>query len=146
MAKETIRITTQYGVRRNAVHPLRHRYQMDLMSLNYRRLNSTQIYTDTMHFKTKSLAQHTCAQIYMNMAWVGAYPMRGKGKAGDTLRLLAEDACVPNNLTYDNAKSMTEHNTEFQKMAQFLRIKCQTIELDTSCQNLEEQMIGKLQH
>ena len=104
------------------------------------------MYTDTMHFKMKSLVQHTCAQIYTNMAWVAAYPMRGKGKAGDTLRLLAEDAGVLNKLTYNNAKSMMEHNTEFQKMAQFLRIQCQTIELHTSHQNPGERMIGELRH
>ena len=141
-AKETIRVTTQYGVR-HAVHPLRRRYRTDLMSLNYRRLR-THMYTDTMHFKTKSLAQNTCAQVFTTRAWVGVYPMKGEGEAGDSLRLLAEDVGVPNNLTYDNAPAMTGPNTVFQKTARFLRIQCKTIEPHTSRQNPGERMIGEL--
>jgi len=104
------------------------------------------MWTDTMHFKTKSLAQNKCAQVYMTMSWVGAYPMKDKSQAGDSLRLLAEDVGVPNELTYDNAPEMTGPRTEFQKTARFLRIKCRTIEAHTSRQNAGERMIGELRH
>jgi len=104
------------------------------------------MYTDTMHFKTLSLGQNKCAQVYMTMSWVGVYPMRNKAQAGDSLRVLAEDVGVPNELVYDNALEMTGPNTEFQKTARFLQIKCSTIEVHTSHQNAGKQMIGELRH
>ena len=70
--------------------------------------------------------------------------MRGEGETGNSLKLLAEDAGVPNKLTYDNASAMTNHDTEFQKQVQFLRIQCRTIEPHTSRQNPGERMIGEL--
>jgi len=82
-ARETIRVTTQSGVR-NAVRPLTRRYRTDLLSLNYRRLK-TEMHTDTMHFKVKSLSQNKCTQIYSTKSWARAYPIRSESEAGNTL-------------------------------------------------------------
>ena len=82
-AKQTIRITTQHGVR-SAIHPLKRRYRTDLLSLRYRRLDAL-MYSDTMHFKTKSLAQHKCAQIFATDDFAVAYPMHAERHIGDTL-------------------------------------------------------------
>jgi len=120
-AREMIRVMTQSSVR-NAVRPLMQRYRTDLLSLNYRRLK-TEMHTDMMHFKVKSLLQNKCAQICLTKSWARAYPIRSKLQARNTLRLLAEDVRVLSQLVYDNAWAMTGHDTEFQKTARFLRIK-----------------------
>ena len=141
-AKATLRVTTQHGVR-SAVHPLRRRYRTDLLSLKYRRLGTT-MYTDTMHFKVKSLDQHKCAQVYATDDFAVAYPVRAERLIGDTLRLLAEDVGVPREMVSDNASAMIGHATDFAKRARFLRIKMRSIEPHHSRQNKGERVIGEL--
>ena len=143
-AKETIRVTTQHGVR-SAIHPLRRRYRTDLLSLRYRRL-ARPFYTDTMFFKTVSINQYKCAQVYASNDFVIVYPMRSHrgDDIGDSLRLLAEDVGVPNELVYDRAPGQTGYDQQFQKTARFLRIKCRTSEPYTQKQNHVERTIGEL--
>ena len=59
-AKETLRVTTQHGVR-SAVRPLQRRYRTDLLSLNYRRLNK-QFYCDMMFI----VGQHLRWDLHVN--------------------------------------------------------------------------------
>ena len=141
-AKETIRVTTQLGIR-SAVHPLRRRYRTDLLSLNYRRLNTT-MFADTMKFKTTSLNQNVCAQVYTTGDFVIAYPLRAERLLGSTLTTLAEDVGVPTQLITDNASAMVGAQTQFQEAVRRLRIKFQTIEPHTSRQNKAERVIGEL--
>ena len=141
-AKDTIRVTTQLGVR-SAVHPLRRRYRTDLLSLRYKRLQTT-FYTDTMLYKTKSLGQNVCAQVFTDGTYVTAYPLKSKSEAGQALKLFAEDVGIPNELTSDNAKEMTGGDTEFVKTARRLNIKLKTIEPHTARQNKAERVIGEL--
>ena len=61
---ETLKVTTQFGVRKG-VHPLTRRYRVDHLCLSRRRL-STRFYTDTLFSKYKSYDGNTCSQIYTN--------------------------------------------------------------------------------
>ena len=72
-AKQTIRVTRQYGIR-SAMHPFRRHYRTDLLSLWYRHLNIL-MYSDTMHFKVKSLNPNKCAQIFATDDYATAYPV-----------------------------------------------------------------------
>eukprot|EP00957_Ditylum_brightwellii_P202076 15328473-Ditylum_brightwellii.AAC.1 len=93
------------------------------------------IFSDTTYFKTTSLQQNACDQMFTTRDWVGAYPMKKEAEAGNTLRLLAEDVSVLNRLIMDNANEMTRFNTTFQKTAHHLHIKTNSIETYTPCQN-----------
>ena len=92
-AEQTIRVTTQHGVR-SALHPLKRQYRTDLLSLRYHRLDVL-MYSDTMHLKTKSLAQHKCAQIFATDDFAVAYPVHAERHIRDTLRTLAKDVGIP---------------------------------------------------
>ena len=69
--KQTITVTTQHGIR-SAMHPLTRRYRTDLLLLWYHRLNIL-MYSNTMHFKVKSLNQNKCAQIFATDDYATAY-------------------------------------------------------------------------
>ena len=125
-AKQTICMTTQHGVR-SAIHPLTCCYHTDLLSLQYRCLDVL-MYSDTMHFKVKSLNQNKCAQIFTTDEFATTYPVRAEHHIGDTLRTLVEDIGIPRELLTDNANAMMGPNANFNKQAHFLRIKMRRIE------------------
>jgi hypothetical protein len=73
-AKQTIKVTTQRGVR-SAILPLSRRYRTDRM-YNQKRLRGQRFYTDTLIGKYNSLTNNTCAQIFANESFFAkAYPM-----------------------------------------------------------------------
>ena len=106
-AKQMLQVTTQHGIR-SAEHPLRRRYQMDLLSLKYRHLNTT-MYNDMMHFNVKSLSQHKCTQVYATNDFAMAYPVRAERFIGNTLGLLAEDVGILREMITDNVLRTTGH-------------------------------------
>ena len=116
---------------------------MDLLSLKYCCLNTT-MYTDTMHFKVKSLSQHKCTQVYATDDFATAYPAQAERFVCNTLGLLAEDVGIPREMITDNAMVMTGPETENAKQARFLRIKMKSIEPYHSRQNNGEWIIGEL--
>ena len=84
-AKQTIKVTTQQGVR-SAILPLSRRYRTDRM-YNQRKLRGQRFYTDTLIGKYKSLNNNTCAQIFANESFFAkAYPMEKKSMVGVALR------------------------------------------------------------
>ena len=141
-AKQTICITTQHGVR-SALHPLKRRYRTDLLSLRYRRLDAL-MYSDTMQFKTKLLAQHKCVQIFATDDFAVAYPVRTERHIRDTLRTLAEDVGIPRELLTDNVNAMTGYEADFKKQAHFLKIKMWSSKPHNKKQNKGERIIGEL--
>ena len=141
-AKQTIHVMTQHGVR-SAIHPLTHRYHTDLSSLWYRCLDVL-MYSDTMHFKVKSLNQNKCTQIFATDDFTTAYPVRAEHHIGDTLQTLAEDIGIPRELLTDNANAMMGPDADFNKQVHFLRIRMRTIEPHNKKQNKGEQVIGEL--
>ena len=141
-AKQTIRVTTQHGIR-SSMHPLRRHYRTDLLSLWYRHLNVL-MYSDTMHFKVKSLNQNKCAQIFATDNYATAYPVCMERHIGDMLRMLAKDVGIPRELLTDNTNMMMGHEADFNKQAQFLCIKMCSIEPHNKKQNKGERVIGEL--
>ena len=103
-AKQTIRVMTQHGVR-SAMHPLRRHYRTDLLSIRYCRLSGS-MYSDTMHFKVKSLNQNKCPQIFATDIYATAYPVHAERHIGDMLRSLAKDIGILCKLLTDNANAM----------------------------------------
>lgn len=88
-AKQTLKVTTQRGVR-SAILPLSRRYRSDRFYQN-RRIKCD-IYTDTAIAKVKSLNQNKVAQVFANTNnFVAVYPMRAKSMAGDALKEFAHD-------------------------------------------------------
>ena len=142
MAKQTICVMTQHGVR-SAIHPLTHHYHTDLLSLWYRHLDVL-MYSDTMHFKVKSLNQNKCTQIFATDDFAIAYPVQAECHIRDTLWTLAEDVRIPRELLTNNANAMMGPDADFNKQAHFLRIKMRTIEPHNKKQNKGEWVIGEL--
>ena len=97
--KQTIHVMTQHGVR-SAIHPLTCRYHTNLLSLWYRHLDVL-MYSDTMHFKVKSLNRNKCAQIFTMDDFATTYPVRAKRHIGVTLRTLVKDIGIPRGLLTD---------------------------------------------
>ena len=66
---------------------------------------------DTMFSDTKSLAQNTCAQIFMtDFNWVAFYPMKKKSDMSEALELLISDHGAFNNIIPDNAPELMSGN------------------------------------
>ena len=85
-ARQTIRVTTQRGIR-SAILPMARRYKADQF-YQPRRLNQ-KYYTDTFFPTHKSLDGNTCMQVYSNDSlFTAVYPMRSKQLAGKTLKSL----------------------------------------------------------
>ena len=132
-AKETLRVTTQRGIR-HAVHPLHRRYRVDHMQLNRKRLNA-QFYTDHLPAKTKSLDANTGAWVYTTGKFTAEYPCVKRDEAGDTLRRFSDDVGIPDRLRSDLASEITGKHTEFQAQVKRLRIDLTHSEKERSNQN-----------
>jgi hypothetical protein len=117
-AKQTLKVTTQRGVRQ-ALHPLHRRYQMDHLNLNRKRINDT-FYTDTLFSKTKSLNGMRCAQVYTNGCFTKLYPMESKSSAciANSLQDFADDVGIPDTLVCDLATKQTGKNTPMIKKSE----------------------------
>jgi hypothetical protein len=87
-AQATLQATTQTGLRM-VINPLARRYTMRLPHLRYPVVKKT-LYSDTMFArKTKSLQQHTRAQVLMDgVGFTHAFPMKKKSESGDRLEKL----------------------------------------------------------
>ena len=83
-------------------------------------------------------------QVYTGEDFVTVYPSRSKKISGKTLCLLAEDVGAPNKLMFDNLQEQVGPGTDFQKTANYLKIKCDTIKAHTNKQIVGERKIGEL--
>ncbi len=83
MAKQTLQVTTQRGVR-TAVHLLHRQYCVDHLHLNRRRLNGDW-FTDTLFSKVISIQGNTCAQIFNNGSFTTVHPLNLKAKVAHAL-------------------------------------------------------------
>jgi hypothetical protein len=123
-AKDTLRVTTQKGIR-YAIHPIHRRYRVDhLLHLGLQaRQIVKQFYLDHMQSRVKSLSQNTGAFVYTTGEFTKVYPVTTTSKAGETLAEFARDVGVPTDLRTDLASYFTGRNTEFVNEAKRLRIK-----------------------
>jgi hypothetical protein len=83
-AQATLRATTQMGLR-TVINPLARQYMMRLPHLRYPVVKKM-LFSDTMFANmTKSLQQHTCAQVFTDgVVFAHAYPMKKKSETGDS--------------------------------------------------------------
>jgi hypothetical protein len=87
-AQAMLRATTQTGLW-TVINPFARRYMMRLQHLWYPVVKKT-LYLDMMFaWKTKSLRQHTCAQVFTDgVGFTYTYPVKKKSEAGDRLEKL----------------------------------------------------------
>eukprot|EP00956_Cyclotella_meneghiniana_P018312 scaffold30420_cov55-Cyclotella_meneghiniana.AAC.1 len=115
-ARNTVKCTTQLGVR-TVLHPtLSRRFRTNDRMLRYRRMPCN-LYTDTMFApKVVSARGYIMAQIFASdFGWSRSYPMKKKSEAHDALSLLfAREGCSPKMIS-DGVKEM--------KLGEFAR-KC----------------------
>lgn len=82
--------------------------------------------------------------MFTDMSFVAAYPMKSKSLCCEALKRTHEDVGIPNELLVDNAKEMTEPDTEFYKECRKVRTILRTIKPYTSKQNPCERMVGNI--
>jgi hypothetical protein len=142
-AKQTIKVTTQRGVR-SAILPLSRRYRTDRM-YNQKKLRGMRFYTDTLIGKHKSLNNNTCAQLFANESFFAkCYPMEKKSLAGTALRQFIRDYGVPEQLTFDGAVEQVKPKTEFMKHVRNYGIDYHIIEPHRPQQNRAETVIREV--
>lgn len=106
LAKRTLHVTTQRGVKNLVNCALVQRVKQLTLQLQSCHLQ-TNLYTDTMFSKLKSLQGNMCAQVFVNDTdWTCAYPMKSKAKAHEVLDLLLHCKGVPAAVILDGAKEL----------------------------------------
>ena len=120
VAKQTVKVTTQRGIR-TVLHPsLSRRFRTNDRALRYRRLQHD-MFTDTLISKTTSKRGNKCAQIFgTGFGWTRAFPMKNRSYAHEGLSLLAKRDGAPPTVFMDNARE--------QAMGKF-RHKCREIDI-----------------
>jgi hypothetical protein len=79
-AKDTLRVTTQRGIR-TAIHPMTRRVRVDHLNLHRQRLRGVW-YADTLLSKVKSKLGNTCANVYTQGKFTRVIPMTSRKYAG----------------------------------------------------------------
>ena len=142
-AKETVRVTTQKGIR-TAMHPMTRRVRVDHLHLHRPRLRGTW-YVDTLLSKVKSKLGNTCANVYTQGKFTRVVPMTSRKDAGKSLVDFTDDVGIPERLITDGATEFTGRHTEFVKEARRMRIMLHTTEQGRKNQNhAAEREIGFL--
>jgi hypothetical protein len=107
-AQRTLERTSHLGVRDFLNIKGTRRMKHTAQQLMFRHLR-TDIYTDTMFSKVKSLRQSTCAQVYVtSFHWTKVYPLRKKSEAHLSLNKLHRDIGVSKAIIPDNAMELTD--------------------------------------
>ena len=141
-AQQTIRVTTQRGVRSISNPALSRRYKTNDRMLRYNRIPHT-VFTDTMKSTIKSKRQNTHAQVYCTeFLWQRAYPMEAEKEAHHTLSKFFKDIGVPNKMVMDNAKAQIKG--KFRKKMREANCSYRTIEPHSPFQNAAEAAIREL--
>ena len=125
-AKDTVRVTTQKGIR-TAIHPMTRRVRVDHLHLHRQRLRGTW-YADTLLSKVKSKLGNTCANVYTQGKFTRVVPMVSRKDAGKSLLEFTDDVGIPDRLVTDGATEFTGRHTEFVKEARRMRILLHTTE------------------
>ena len=103
----TVRMTTQRGVRTCLYPAMTRRFTTNDRMLRYKRLPHP-VYTDTMFSGVKSSQGNTCAQVYCtDYGWTRCFPMATKGQAHETCSLLFQRDGVPPKMIMDGSKEQT---------------------------------------
>ncbi len=107
-AKQTLKVTTQRGVRTTANPSLSRRFRTNDRQLRYRRLRCD-MYTDTLDAKTvMSKRGNKYAQIFATrFGWYRAFPLKAKSEAHQAVSILFARDGVPNVMVMDGAREQT---------------------------------------
>jgi hypothetical protein len=141
MAKATLDVTTQHGVR-TAVHPMLRRLRVDHLHLHRPRLKGTW-YLDTLITKVKSLLDNKCANVFTNGKYTKVVPMASWKEAAESLIDFTDDVGILETLVMDSTTEFTGKHTDFSKQARQMWIKLHTAEQGRKNQNhTAEQEIG----
>jgi hypothetical protein len=107
-AKQTLKVTTQRGVRTTANPSLSRRFRTNDRQLRYRRLRCN-MYTDTLDAKlVTSKRGNKYAQIFATrFGWYRALPLKAKSEAHEAVSTLFARDGVPNVMVMDGAKEQT---------------------------------------
>ena len=104
-AKQTIKATTQRGIRTVANPSIARRFRTNDRQLRYNRL-SADVFTDTLKAKTTSQRGNRYAQAYgTSFKWARVHAIPAERDAHKTLKLLFKRDGVPSNIFCDNAKA-----------------------------------------
>jgi hypothetical protein len=104
-AKDTVRVTTQRGIR-TAIHPMTRRVRVDHLNLHRQRLKGTW-YANTLLSKVKSKLGNTCANVYTQGKFTQVVPMTSHKDAGKSLLEFTNDVGIPKRLITDGATEFT---------------------------------------
>jgi hypothetical protein len=145
-AKETLRVTTQRGVR-NLSNPLVRRLRTKRWY--NKRVLKGRWYSDTMHFKpTSIIRQEKAAQVFTNGKGYDEFiPIERESRCSDGLLGFCNDTGIPEHLVVDGAKaqgSHETHNTNWQKVVRANHIKQTWIQPHCWWQNLAEKSIAEI--
>ena len=106
-AKRTVEATTQLAVRDFSTTTGGRRLKPSHWVLKHKRLES-EVYTDTLIGKCKSIRGNKVAQVYATpFHYVKAFPMKSKGDAPESLDDFFYEVGVPQVMIPDNAKELT---------------------------------------
>ena len=106
-ALQTIKMTTQKGVRTCLNPSLSQRYPTNDRFLRYQRLPEN-LFGNTLIAGMKSTHGNTCAQVWTaRNGWKRAYPIKRKGLAHEALSLLFRHDGVPPCMVLDGSKEQT---------------------------------------
>ena len=141
-AKQTLKVTTQRGVRTVANPAISRRFRTNDRQLRYRRLRAD-IFTDTLKAKTVSFRKNKYAQAYgTSFKWARCYGMQSKSDAHYTLNSMFARDGVPNNMFCDNA--MEQIGGQFRKSCQDSGCRLKSSEPHTPWSNAAEGTIREL--
>jgi hypothetical protein len=133
-AKETLKVTTQKGIRM-AIHPMTRRVRVNHLNLHQQRLQGTW-YMDMLLSKVKSKLGNTCANVFTQGKFTRVIPMTSRKDAGKkSLIEFTDDVGIPERLITDGATEFTGRHTEFVKEARRMRIMLHTTEQGRKNQN-----------
>ena len=141
-AKRTIEATTQLAVRDFTHTTGGRRLKPSHWVLNHKRLES-EVYTDTLIGKCKSLRGNNVAQIYATpFHYVRAFPLKSKKDAHESLDDFFHQVGVPQVIIPDNAKELTQ--SDFKKKCRKAQCPIHPIEAYTPNANIAEGVIREL--
>ena len=142
MAKKTLKVTTQRGIRTMLAPTLDRRFKTNDKMLRYSRLN-TNMYTDTMFASKTSLRGNTCGQVYTNdIDFTRFYPMKDRKEMPDTLSQFFREEGVPSKLIVDGAREQI--GQKVRRACSDANCSLRQLEYDTPWANRAEMAIREL--
>ncbi len=142
VAQNTLKVTTQRGVRFVTKENLSRRFRTRQAQLQYRHLR-TNVFSDTMFSEVKSIRSNTCAQVFVtDETYSRVYPMKTKADAFVALNSFVQSVGIPKMLITDNARE--EYDAEWERVRKKYLIHQRVTEPYSPWQNKAELEIREL--